>query len=148
MPIIKGTVAAEGALVRVSIGWSSTSTRSLRAALKPIPPPVDTRALLDSGAAATCLDSSLVQTLAPPQAGMTLANLPATGGMTGGSLYEIRLTIIHPSGNAHSNLVVPDLIVLELPIGALGYQVLIGRDLLKRCRFFYDGPKDRFFLSY
>ena len=40
------------------------------------------------------------------------------------------------------------LLVQELPISQLGYDVLIGRDLLASCRFVYDGRTGQFELSY
>jgi hypothetical protein len=55
---------------------------------------------------------------------------------------------LNPTGNAQDHLVVPDLSVLELSLSSLGYQALIGRDLLARCRFLYDGPGNAFRLTY
>jgi hypothetical protein len=111
-------------------------------------PPVPARAVLDSGAEATCIDSSLVQTLGMPPKGFTLANLPTAGGLTVGTEYDISLTVLHPSGNARLHLVVSDLVVVELALGVLGYQALIGRDVLAICKFLYHGPRGRFRLSY
>jgi hypothetical protein len=38
--------------------------------------------------------------------------------------------------------------VLEQPLGQLGYQLLIGRDVLAACLFIHDGPASRFTLAY
>jgi hypothetical protein len=58
------------------------------------------------------------------------------------------LAIVHPSGNARDNLVIRDLSVFEVSLTPLGYQVIIGRDVLAKCRFLYDGPGDEFELAY
>ena len=41
-----------------------------------------------------------------------------------------------------------DLPVMELPLNVLGYQILVGRDVLSKCRFLYDGIEKRFMLKY
>lgn len=148
MPVIRGLIQGDGPLIRVAIGWSAANARRLRAALRPVPPPVETLAILDSGAQATCMDGSVVQTLGLPLGGFTFANVPAGGGLTLGVQHDASLTILHPSGNAHLNLLIPDIPVLELPIGTLGYQMLIGRDVLDRCRFVYHGPRGKYRLAY
>ena len=43
---------------------------------------------------------------------------------------------------------ISDLLVVEVPLAVLGYQALVGRDVLGRCRFLYDGPSGRFKLTY
>lgn len=148
MPILIEHIHSDGALVDVRIGWSVARARRLRATLQPVPPAVTARSVLDTGAEVSCLDSALVQSLGLPLGGTVLVNLPAHGGITGGVLYNVSLTIIHPSGNARDNLVVRDLAVLEIGLSSLGYQMLIGRDVLKQCRFLYDGPAKRFELRY
>ena len=148
MPVIKSALESEGALVDVLLGWSTHRARQLRAALKPVPPPVDARAILDTGAEITCVDPSLVQSLGLPFGGTTFVNLPAHGGMNVASLYDAGPAIVHPSGNARDNLNIRDLSVFEVSLAPLGYQVIVGRDVLAKCRFFYDGPGDEFELAY
>lgn len=50
MPIVKGLLADSGAVVRIEVGLSAGDTEAQRAALRPIPPPIDLYALLDTGA--------------------------------------------------------------------------------------------------
>jgi hypothetical protein len=148
MPVIKGPIQAEGALVDVELGWSASRVRQLRAALRPVPSPVRAKALLDTGAEMTCVDSPLIQMLGLPFGGTVTANVPAHGGVQFLAIHDASLIIFHPSGNPPDNLLVRDLSVLDLSLAALGYQVLIGRDVLAKCRFAYDGPKSRFRLAY
>jgi hypothetical protein len=148
MPTLTGTLVPEGALVPVHVGLSAAGIQALRTALRPVPAAVAIEALLDTGAEITCLDSALIQALNLPLSGTTLANLPAHGGLTLSALHDAGLTVVHPSGNPHDNLVVQVVSVLDIPLAGLGYQLVIGRDVLVRCRFLYHGPRNRFRLSY
>ena len=148
MPVLRGTLQDEGALVEVLLGWSAAGGQQLRAALRPIAPAVEATALLDTGAEMTCVDASLIQQLGLPLGGMAPANLPAHGGLTFAAMHDASLTILHPSRKTRNHLAVLDMSVLELPLTPLGYQVLIGRDILARCRFLFDGPKNTFSLTY
>ena len=72
----------------------------------------------------------------------------AAGGLRAGAHYHGGLTLVHPSGDAGQDLVEPNMIILEVPLAAFGYQILIGRDLLDRCDFLYSGRRGRFTLAY
>jgi hypothetical protein len=148
MPSLIGQVDADGAIVDMQFAWGAAGAMQLRSRLSPIPQPVAAKALIDTGAEMTCLDASLVRALRLPWRGPTPANIPALGGLTFQSQHDASLTVPHPSGNPSDALLVSDLVVLDVSLAALGYQALIGRDVVKRCRFFYDGPGDRFELSY
>jgi hypothetical protein len=58
------------------------------------------------------------------------------------------MTITPPSGDPRLHLVITDLTLAEVPLTALGYEALIGRDVLGRCRSLDDGPRGRFRLIY
>ena len=148
MPDLPGALSADGALVDVRIGWSDPTARALRSALRPVPPPVDARALIDSGAESSCVDPALILALGLPVGGFALANVPAHGGLAFATQHDAALTILHPSGDARLNLALGNLLVVELAIGVLGYQALLGRDVLAGCRFLFDGPAGTFELSY
>lgn len=148
MPILSGFLQPEGALVEILLGWSAAGAQKQRAALRPVPPPLQGRALLDTGAEITCVDGVLIQQLGLPFGGTVAANLPAHGGVTFAALHHASLTVLHPSGNSPDNLVVLNLTVLDIAVSSLGYQALIGRDVLARCGFLYDGPKGTFRLEY
>ena len=147
MPVLVSPLQPDGAIVEVLIGWSASDVHKLRTALKPIPAALSGSALLDTGAEITCLDVSLVHALGLPVGGVVLANVPALGAPAGTIYRDISLTVVHPSGNPHDNLREPNLTALEVNLGPLGYQMLIGRDLLARCRFLYNGPRGRFRLA-
>lgn len=148
MPSLSDALIAEGALVSILVGVSASTVQILRSALRPIPPPVVIRALLDTGAEMTGIDATLVQSLDPTSAGWQFANLPAHGGLLPVMLRDISLTILHPSGNPADNLVLRDWTVLELPLAPLHYEAVIGRDVLARCDFLFSGRSNSFQLTY
>ena len=148
MPFLRGLLRPEGALVEVRLSWSAVQIRRLRQARRPVPPVIDAQALLDTGAEITCVDELLVQHLSLPLAQVTLANVPMLGGLRASPHYHAGIALTHPSGDPSQGLALPNLIVLEMPLAGLGYQVLIGRDVLDRCDFLYSGRRQRFTVAY
>ncbi len=145
MPVLRGRLQPDGAVVDVQVGWSAARIHQLRLAQRPVPPAIDTRALVDTGAEISCVDGLLIQRLGLPLAQLALANIPALGGLRAGAHYHAGVSVVHPSGGP---LVVPNLLILEVPLTGLGYEVLIGRDLLARCDFLYGGRRQRFAIRY
>lgn len=148
MPFLSGAIDADGELVDVEFGVSARALEQLRARLSPIAQPCAVRALIDTGAEVTCLDTALVQTVGLPTRGFTAANIPAVGGLTFRSQYDAAFTILHLSGRARDHLVISDPLILDISLAGVGFQALVGRDVLARCRFLYEGISDRFELSY
>ena len=74
--------------------------------------------------------------------------MPALGGLRAGAHYHASLAVVHPSADPSKNLVLQNLLVLEVPLAGLGYQTLVGRDVLDRCDFLYGGRRQRFTLAY
>jgi hypothetical protein len=62
--------------------------------------------------------------------------------------YEAGLVILHPVKKPPSNLVVPELVVDELPLAQFGIEAVIGRDVLASCVLVYDGPAGSVTLAY
>jgi hypothetical protein len=148
MPVLTGPVDADGALVDVLLGHSQAAAQARRQALQAVPPAVRARALIDTGAEVTCADPTLLRQLGLRVSGLTPANVPAAGGLIFQAQYDAGLTVLHPSRRPGRHLEIPDLLVMEVPLAALGYQVLLGRDMLALCRLLYDGPGGRFRLAY
>ena len=148
MPRLAGDLLPKGALVAIEVGLSRADVQQLRNAGRPIPATVSLHALLDTGAECTCVDPQAVATLSLPMKNIGLANIPAVGGLVPTVEYEASLSVVHPSGDSRLNLVIGALLVAELPLAGLGYRALIGRDVLLKCRFLYDGPRARFQLAY
>jgi len=148
MPTLNGILEPEGALVAVEIGLSRPEVQRLRNAARPIPAPVSLKALLDTGAECSCLDPAALRTLVLPLTSIGWANISAVGGLAVTPGYDASLTIVHSSGDSRLDLVIGALSLVDVALASLGYEVLIGRDILGRCRFVYDGPGGRFRLRY
>jgi hypothetical protein len=145
---LAGNLDPAGALVDIPAGWTATNAAALHRALKPVPPAQQLRALIDTGAEATCLDPAIIQMLGLPFESTVFSNMPATVGLGLSSIYAGSITVLHPSGNARQNLVVPEVGICELPLRTLNLDAVIGRDILNRLRFVYDGPAGTFVLEY
>jgi hypothetical protein len=146
-----GLILPEGALIEVSIGLIRADAQAQRTAGKPVPNPASFQALLDPGAEVICVDPSALARLIPTgiqPLRFVFTNMPAASGHGLGAEYSVSLTVLHPSGNARAHLTLPNQPVIEQPLAALGYQVLLGRDLLQRCLLFLDGPGKQFTIAY
>lgn len=149
MPILKQPLEPEGAVIAIMVGLSSASVRGLRSKLQPIPQPIECRALLDSGADITCVDSRLIESMNLRHSGFTFANVPSLQeGTTMEAMHDLNLTILHPSQDSHDHLFLRNWRVMELPLQSLDYQILIGRDILTKTVFVLDGINQRFSLRY
>ena len=58
--------------------------------------------------------------------------------------YDVSLSLLHPNLSLTLNTVP----VLESNLAAQGIQALIGRDILARCLFIYDGQFGNFSLAF
>jgi hypothetical protein len=148
MTVLADSIAPNGALVRVLVGIGASQRQKLRTAFRPIPQAVSLDALLDIGAETTCYDSQAVRALGLEFDTIITLNAPALGGFGLVSIEKASLTIVHPSGNPADDLVIPGIGIIDLPLNTLGYQLLLGRDVLNRCRLVYDGPAGTFTLEY
>lgn len=148
MPVLTLPIISEGPLVNIEVGWSRARAKVLRKTLQPVPPPVQFEALIDTGADTTCLDPTIIAQLGFLLGGITLANVPATGGLIPALEHDVSLRILHPSGNGILDLLFTDLLILELELGTVGYQALLGQDVLAQCDFLYQGPSGQFQLTY
>jgi len=55
---------------------------------------------------------------------------------------------MHPSGNPRNHLVFHNLSALDVSLAPLGYEAILGRDVLAKCRFLYHGLEAMFRLAY
>jgi hypothetical protein len=148
MPVLTGQLEADGAFVNIRISLSRPEMMRRRAAGQPIPQPIALRAALDSGAEFTCFNQNLLGPLNLPLRGVSLVNAPGLGGLSLAPQHDVGLTILHHSGTAALNLVIPELPILEMPLRTVGCDGVIGRDVLDRCLFVYNGPARTFALGY
>ncbi len=144
-------ILPEGVLVDVLIGLDAGKVQQLRQAGQPVPGPISATAIIDCGAQVTCLETRLLAQmvagcLAPVRHGFV--NVPAAGGVLPTSEYAVSLTIVPSSSKLREQLVFRRLPIMEIALEKLGYQMLIGRDVLDQCLHVYNGPERSFTLAY
>jgi hypothetical protein len=107
--------------------------------------------LIDCGAEVSVIRQGLLTPYVRegmPLVAFVHVNAPALGGLNLRPQYLAGLRIEHPSGNPRLDFVIPAVEIVEHDLGAINYDVLIGRDILARCQFLYDGPANSFSLIY
>ena len=145
MPILNAAMTLEGAIIDLSIGMTEPNRQAMLKAVKPAPAPILIRALVDTGAFCTHISASVIPPLGLTPTGSVLVATPSTGAKPATFVeYHVSVTILHPE-LARIFDIVPILACEPL---ADDYQALLGRDLLKSCTFFYNGPNDTFSLAF
>jgi hypothetical protein len=148
MPYLNGPILPRGAVVNLRIEVSAPRALVLRNAGQTLPPPVNLRGLIDTGADVTCIDINHVPFLAQQIPAVALVGAPA-GGWTIGLQYDASLTVLHPQGGRRANLTLSSIPIVDLALAPfLGYEAVVGRDVLERCLLIYEGQTSRFTLGY
>jgi predicted aspartyl protease len=112
------------------IGWSKPRRDILGPSVSHIPEPIDLRALVDTGASVTCVHKDVIDRLGLQPTGAASVSTPS--GTHSIAQYDVGMRL----DGADDELTIPVLAIsLPTDIGAL-----IGRDVLDRFRFIYDGP--------
>jgi hypothetical protein len=149
MPTFSDALGSDGPIVRVEVGVSQQHRVRLFAARRPVPQPLVLTALIDTGAGITCIDPHVIRRLQlQPKGGLRAVNAPGLGGLIFPQTYEVGLTILHPSANPADHFVIPDLDVADVSLAGLGFDLLLGRDILSLCDFNYLGRAGTFALTY
>ena len=108
----------------------------------PIPDSVPGAALIDTGAAITCVDQGVCQALGLRPTGVVM--LGHAGGKEERPCYPIQ---VHFPGSLPP-LYCPSACSIKLAEGKQPHIMLIGRDLLIRLKMVYNGPQGRIELAY
>ena len=117
----------------------------LRAHGHPFPPPVTIRSLIDTGASSSCIDGSIVHRLGLEPRDLIEIHTPSTMGVPVlRNTYDI--SIIFGEGQPDPRTYTLEIVETELL--DQGFLLLVGRDILNRCVFHYDGPNWIFELRY
>ena len=137
MPSLTITIGPDGPIVDVGIAISGPRQTAMRAAGINVPMPVMTRALLDTGASCTAIDSTVITKLGLQPTGTTLLHTPSTGTVPKiCNQFDVAIGIwmnpdIHVPG-----LLIP---VLEADFSQQSIDALIGRDILNLSTMIYNG---------
>jgi hypothetical protein len=153
MPLIDLPIKPDGCLVDVAIHVGEGRYQALlQAGLMP-PQRFQGIGLIDPGASNTVIDQSVVQFLGLQSIGVAPTFTSTTGSIPHlCRLYDISVwfpqapTLVQSQPGAHPvHLTLP---VSEADFSASGFHALIGRDILARGVFIYNGLAGRFTLAF
>lgn len=145
MPHVTQQVSPNGPILDFVVGVSLPRAEALQRASLPMPNAVRVRGLIDTGASGTCVDPSCLTALGLAPTGQVPIHTPSTAGTPHTcDQYDISLMLIHP----RLQLTLHALPVIASNLTAQGIQALIGRDVLARCLFVYDGAAGLFSLAF
>jgi len=147
MPHFTLPILPAGPVMDAWVGVSEARRVTLVSLNQPVPNPVQIRALVDTGASSSCVDPSVMTTLALTPRGQVQMSTPSTG-TTPHTADQYDVSIFIPCGTN------PPLVrrtvgvaCVEL-VASQGFHALIGRDILRSCLLTYNGATGFFTLAY
>jgi predicted aspartyl protease len=102
--------------------------------------PFPVTALVDTGAYTTVLNPETISRLNLQPVGVAPITTPSTTSAVMCSRYHVNLYFSEGE-------VVENIFAIEAPMGGVPYQCLIGRDVLRRATFIYEGAANRYTLN-
>lgn len=149
MPHFTLTISPQGPLLNATVGVSQARQKALFEASQPIPNPVSIQAIIDTGATLTCLDLSVLQTLGLSPTGTAEINTPSTGiSPAVVDQYDVSLLIPGAQGEIPLLIEVLPVVCVEGLRASQNFHGLIGRDILSKCLFTYNGTMGTFTLAF
>ena len=145
MPYLSISISAAGPVIDIGIGVTEARAKALQAAGKVVPPARKIRGLIDTGASCTAVDTKVLKMFHLQPTGSVPIHTPSTQGIArNADQYDVRLHLLH------SDMVLPiDAVpVVDAALANQGIEALIGRDILSRCLFVYDGQSAMFSLAF
>jgi hypothetical protein len=153
MPLVDAQIGTAGCLVNVTLHVSPGRYSALANAGQNPPPSYNGIGLVDTGASNTMIDRSVVGFLGLQPTGITRILTPSTGS-TRFNVNQYDVSVWFPQApTLIQTQAVPHPVHLTLPVAetdfsAHGFHVLIGRDILSRGVFIYNGLCGRFTLAF
>ena len=128
---------------------SEPRLRLLTAGGREPPRPVVGQALLDTGAGCTCVDPAVTYALGLEPRGVEDVYTPSTGDDPHTTTQYDLSIIIPPASAQDAPLVLKAFPVIHSELLRVhGLHALIGRDVLRRCIFHYEGAVEFFSLAW
>jgi hypothetical protein len=121
-----------GPLLPVNVQVPTTLASHLSQSGQPVPPPVSGQALIDTGASISAVDGTVIQSLGVQPVGVVKVNTPS------GSAYQNQYPVqfVFPGTNLPS---IQGTHAIGSVLKSQGILALIGRDILSRFVFIYNG---------
>jgi hypothetical protein len=144
MPALSGRIDDQGPILYVLVMQSPQRVEALKKAGRPFAAPVSARSIIDTGAAGSALDRTLIAALGLEHRGVASIHTPSTGSAyVQRDQFDASLVL----GEGRPDPLVLTLPVIECDFAGAGFPALIGRDVLARCQLLYDGPAGAFTLT-
>lgn len=146
MPCVNLQILDLGPVIDVLVHISAPRKSAIESAGLPVPPPVRSRLLIDTGASCTCLDEGVIELLNLTPSGATPIQTPSTTESNPHlcNQYDVSLIIPHNALSRQFNAVP----VIESKFSHQGIDGLLGRDILNHCVFIYNGELGIYTLSF
>lgn len=145
MPHLTQPILPGGPIVEMFVAASIPRVAVLQQANQTPPNPVRIIGVIDTGASATCIDPTSLAPLGLTPINRVPIHTPSTGtAPVECDQYDVQLILLHKTMR---HFHIPSLPVVAS--GCLpGIQALIGRDVLSRCLFVYDGVTGIYSLAF
>jgi predicted aspartyl protease len=128
-----------GPIIQVTVTIEQNAGKGLLAQGKTLPTPISGLALIDTGATGTCIDDEAAQKLGLPV--IDVAQMAsATHANQECKVYPVQIDI-------QGALTLSSPRTIGAALAPQGLLILIGRDVLRNCNLFYNGPIGQFTLS-
>lgn len=145
MPIVTGVIRPWGPTIDIKVMQSNQRVEALKKAGLQFSSPHVVPAIIDTGASISALDMETIRSLGLVPRGITSIHTPSTGfGYERKMTYDA-LIIIGETTDSPLRRTVP---VIGCELATQGFYALIGRNILRSCRFIYDGPLETFSLEF
>jgi hypothetical protein len=132
-------------MINVKAMLTPQRVTALKRLSMPYSTPETALGLLDTGASCSAIDVLLAHRLGLEARGVTNIHTPSTGDAhVATNVYDVCYVI----GEGSPKPLVTNLSVIECKLASEGFLVLIGRDVLDKCVFQYNGPTARYTLEF
>jgi len=143
VPVVNREIGGEGVLVDVLVGVAPPRQRALERVGFPVPTPIGAYAVVDTGASISGVDRRILEALElRGEVNVLDIHTPSTEDVPYRcAVYVVSLTLVSVGGSR----LFPELYVLATSFTEDEQaRVILGREVLGQCRFFYDGPGKAF----
>lgn len=148
MPVLTGPIEPYGPIIPVRIMQSHAYAAAPKSRGRQPRAPIDIEAMIDTGASCTALDHAVVLHLELMHHGVYHIHTPSTGAAAESrDAFDATIVVGHEP-EPHRNLVITLPVIDRDLAHGRGYQALIGRDVLRHCRFEYEGRFGLFALKF
>lgn len=136
-----------GPVIDTLVGVSDRRRAELQAQGRAVPGPVRVLALIDTGSMVSYVDQGLLEALELPREGAaSVATVTNPNAVI--FRYQVSLALLPPGSTLSLRNVAVYGSESHPPRLGVSVSALIGQDVLRHCRLFYDGPAGTFTLEH